>query len=107
MSNPFRRIRIGRSALLVAAVGLIGRRSPGAAQAAAPPAPPRRPFAKPGTPRKPERLRFVDIKHIKAELTLDAKKREVRGTVTHTVTPPAPVPQDGRAGLRQAHGLKA
>jgi aminopeptidase N len=47
----------------------------------------RRPFAKPGTPPKVERIRYVDVKHIKADLTLDAKKREVRGTVTHTLTP--------------------
>ncbi|MGO9600539.1 MAG: M1 family aminopeptidase [Isosphaeraceae bacterium] len=47
----------------------------------------RRPFASPGAPRHTERIRDVDIKHIKAELTLDAKTREVRGTVTHTLTP--------------------
>src|SRR5262249_52247819 len=52
-----------------------------------PSAPARRPFARPGTPRKPERIRFVDVQHIKAELTLDVKKREVRGTVTHTLRP--------------------
>jgi aminopeptidase N len=33
------------------------------------------------------RIRDVDIKHIKAELRLDAKKQEVRGKVTHTLTP--------------------
>ena len=33
----------------------------------------RHPFASPGTPRLTERIRDVDIKHIKAELTLDAK----------------------------------
>ena len=53
---------------------------------------PRRPAAggrspSPGRPGKPERIRFVDVKHIKAELTLDTKKREVRGTVTHTLRP--------------------
>ena len=51
------------------------------------PAPGRRPFAKPGTPRREERIRYVDIKHIKAELTLDAKQKQVRGTVTHTLSP--------------------
>jgi aminopeptidase N len=50
-------------------------------------APARRPFAKPGTPRQTERIRFVDVKHIKAELTIDARKRDVRGTVTHTMSP--------------------
>jgi len=50
-------------------------------------APTRRPFAKAGTPRQAERIRYFDIKHIKAELTLTTKKREVRGTVTHTLSP--------------------
>jgi hypothetical protein len=50
-------------------------------------APRRRPFAKPGTPRREERIRYVDIKHIKAELTLDAKQKQVSGTVTHTSSP--------------------
>src|SRR4029077_13661241 len=45
-----------------------------------PKAPARRPFAKPGTPRRTERIRSVDVKHIKAILTIDVKKREVRGT---------------------------
>ena len=49
--------------------------------------PKRRPFAKAGTPRQAERIRYFDVKHIKAELTLDTKKREVRGTVTHTLSP--------------------
>jgi aminopeptidase N len=53
----------------------------------APPAPTRRPFAKADAPRQTERIRVVDIKHIKAELTLDAKKSEVRGTVTHRLSP--------------------
>jgi aminopeptidase N len=51
------------------------------------PAPTRHPFAKPGTPQQSERIRFVDVKHIKAELALNTKKREVRGTVTHTMSP--------------------
>jgi aminopeptidase N len=51
------------------------------------PARTRQPFAKPGTPRQTERIRFFDVKHIKAELTIDPKKRDVRGKVTHTLTP--------------------
>jgi aminopeptidase N len=47
----------------------------------------RRPFAKAGTPRQAERIRYFDVKHTKAELTLATKKREVRGTVTHTLSP--------------------
>ena len=47
----------------------------------------RRPFAKPGAPRQEERIRYFDIKHIKAELTLATKQKEVRGTVTHTLSP--------------------
>ncbi len=47
----------------------------------------RRPFAKPGTPPRDERIRFVDVKHIKAELSLDAKEKQIRGKVTHTVSP--------------------
>src|SRR5271157_4660606 len=49
--------------------------------------PVRRPFASPDTPRQTERIRAADIKHIKAELDLDGQKQEVRGTVTHTLTP--------------------
>jgi len=47
----------------------------------------RRPFAKKGTPPQTERIRFFDVKHIKAELTIDTKKREVHGKVTHTLSP--------------------
>ena len=50
-------------------------------------APKRRPFAKAGTPRRTERIRFFDVKHIKAELTIDTRKREVRGVVTHLLSP--------------------
>ncbi|HMF35164.1 MAG TPA: M1 family metallopeptidase, partial [Isosphaeraceae bacterium] len=62
------------------------------ASAQSPPAgpatpPARRPFASPDTPRQTERIREADIKHIKAELVLDGQKQEVRGTVTHTLTP--------------------
>jgi aminopeptidase N len=74
------------------AIGLLVLSSASVATAQTPPpgangAPARRPFAKPGTPRKTERIREVDIKHIKAELTLDLAKKEVRGTVTHRLTP--------------------
>jgi aminopeptidase N len=51
------------------------------------PAPRRRPFAKPGAPRQEERIRYFDVKHVKAELTLATKQKEVRGTVTHTLSP--------------------
>jgi aminopeptidase N len=50
-------------------------------------APTRRPFAKPGAPRQEERIRYFDVKHVKAELTLATKQKEVRGTVTHTLSP--------------------
>ena len=41
----------------------------------------------PGTPRREERIRYFDVKHVKAELTLATKQKEVRGTVTHTLSP--------------------
>ena len=47
----------------------------------------RRPFATPDTPRQTGRIRQADIKHIKAVLTFDLHKKEVHGTVTHTLTP--------------------
>ena len=47
----------------------------------------RRPFARPGTPRRVERVRAFDVQHIKAELTLDPKAAALHGTVTHTLTP--------------------
>jgi aminopeptidase N len=50
----------------------------------------RRPFAKAGAPTQAERVRTFDVKHIKAELTLDTKKSEIRGTATHTITPMHP-----------------
>ncbi|APW62026.1 M1 family aminopeptidase [Paludisphaera borealis] len=46
----------------------------------------RRPFAKPGAAKRTERIRTFDVKHIKAELTLDAAEKQVRGKVTHTLT---------------------
>ena len=51
------------------------------------PAAKRRPFAKPDAPRQEERIRYFDVKHVKAELTLATKQKEVRGTVTHTLSP--------------------
>jgi aminopeptidase N len=47
----------------------------------------RRPFATADTPPQKGRICEVDIKHIKAELTIDVKKQELHGTVTHTLTP--------------------
>ena len=44
-------------------------------------------FPSPGHPARAERIRFFDVKHIKAALAIDTKKREVRGTVTHTLSP--------------------
>ena len=40
-----------------------------------------------GRPGSPSESATFDVKHIKAELTLDPQEREVRGTVTHTLTP--------------------
>src|SRR5262245_49535600 len=45
------------------------------------------PFVKEGTPRQPERIRFFDVKHIKAELAVDTKNHKISGTVTHTISP--------------------
>lgn len=50
----------------------------------------RRPFAEPGTPRHKERVRTFDVKHIKLELTLDPKKRELKGKVSHSLSPLSP-----------------
>ena len=55
--------------------------------ATAQPADGRRPFAKPGTPRHPERIRSYDVKHIRADLAIDLAKPEIRGTVAHTLSP--------------------
>ncbi len=49
--------------------------------------PTRQPFAKPGAPARNERIRFYDVKHIKAELTIDAAKRTLAGVATHTLSP--------------------
>ncbi|AMV40654.1 M1 family aminopeptidase [Planctomyces sp. SH-PL62] len=47
----------------------------------------RKPFAKPGTPRKAERIRSYDVKHIRADLKLDLEKGTIAGTVAHTIAP--------------------
>ena len=61
---------------------------PAPAAGSAPPAPPaRQPFAKPGTKAQSERVRTFDVKHVKGEITLDTKKLELRGAVTHTIVP--------------------
>ncbi len=49
------------------------------------------PFAKPGTPRRTERIRFFDVKHIKAELKVDTKNHKIGGVVTHTIAPLHPL----------------
>ncbi|MFO0908490.1 MAG: M1 family metallopeptidase [Isosphaeraceae bacterium] len=50
-----------------------------------------RPFSTSDTPRKLERLRTFDVRHIKAQVTLDPRAKdgagEIRGTVTHTMAP--------------------
>ena len=48
------------------------------------------PFAQAGTPRQAERIRFFDVKHIKAELTVDTKNHKISGVVTHTLSPMHP-----------------
>ena len=45
------------------------------------------PFAKAGTPRQTERIRFFDVKHIKAKLAVDTENHKVSGVVTHTISP--------------------
>ncbi len=52
-----------------------------------PPKPSRVPFAKPGVPPKTERIRYFDVKHIKAEVAIDPSGRTIKGTVTHTLSP--------------------
>jgi aminopeptidase N len=75
---------------LAAGLLLVSTVLPASAQSPSPearPAPARRPFAKPGAPRQTGRIREIDIKHIKAELTLNLQKKEVSGKVTHRLTP--------------------
>jgi aminopeptidase N len=45
------------------------------------------PFVKAGTPRQSERIRFFDVKHIKAKLAVDTANHKVSGVVTHTISP--------------------
>src|SRR5437660_75865 len=47
----------------------------------------RRPFARPGTPRRAERVRTFDVGHIKAELTIAPDEGRIEGTVTHSIRP--------------------
>ena len=58
------------------------------------------PFAKAGTPRQTERIRFFDVKHIKAKLVVDTENHQVSGVVTHTISPLHPFLSRSRAGLR-------
>jgi aminopeptidase N len=44
-------------------------------------------FVKAGTPRQSERIRFFDVKHIKAKLAVDTANHKVSGVVTHTISP--------------------
>jgi aminopeptidase N len=48
------------------------------------------PFAEAGTPGHAERIRFFDVKHIKAELAVDTKNHKISGVVTHTISPMHP-----------------
>ena len=45
------------------------------------------PFASAETPRQAERIRFFDVKHIKAELAVDTKNHKISGIVTHSISP--------------------
>jgi aminopeptidase N len=85
MPRPIRHLRVGFMILAVSAPGSIGRAQD--ANSADRAAQSRPSFANPGTPRQTERIRFFDVKHIKAELTVDIKNRELRGMVTHTISP--------------------
>ena len=84
MSRPIRFFGVW---LVFSAWGLSGATSAQSSDSATRSAPKRRPFARAGTPRRTERIRFFDVKHIKAELTIDTRKREVRGVVTHSISP--------------------
>ncbi|MGP0068383.1 MAG: M1 family aminopeptidase [Isosphaeraceae bacterium] len=83
MSKPSRYLALG----LILAFGVLGADAWAQGSGRNRGAGGRRPFAKPGTLKQPERIRYIDVKHIKAELTLDIKKKEVSGTVTHTISP--------------------
>jgi aminopeptidase N len=54
------------------------RRAPGASRV---------PFASADAVKQTERIRTFDVIHIKGELTIDTKESQIRGTVTHTITP--------------------
>jgi aminopeptidase N len=84
MSRPIRTLGVS---LILSASALSASAWAQSSDSATRHAPERRPFAKAGTPRRTERIRFFDIKHIKAELTIDTRKREVRGVVTHSLSP--------------------
>ncbi len=71
--------------LAVAAIGTSALAQDAGSAAKTPPA--RQPFARPGTTPKPERIRYVDIKHTKAELTVEPRQRRIHGTVTHRFSP--------------------
>src|SRR4051812_25920622 len=71
--------RIVRPWRLLAVLLLLATAAPGQSH--------RRPFAPPGTTKKTERIRTFDVQHVRGELTLDTGKSEIRGTVTHTITP--------------------
>ena len=45
------------------------------------------PFAQAGAPRQTERVRFFDVKHIKARLAIDTVNHKVSGVVIHTISP--------------------
>jgi aminopeptidase N len=47
----------------------------------------RPPSVKAGTPRQAERIRFFDVKHIRAKLDVDTANHKVSGVVTHTISP--------------------
>ncbi len=49
------------------------------------------PFVKAGTPRLRERIRFFDVKHIKAKLVVDTVNHQLAGVVTHTISPLHPL----------------
>jgi aminopeptidase N len=78
--------RFGISLLLAASLPGIAAQAQNRPPGRRPPSD-RKPFAKPGTPRQAERIRFFDVKHIKAEITLDPAKEQVKGKVTHTLSP--------------------
>lgn len=75
------RPRFGRIATLIVALAVL----PSSLTMAQ--APERRPFSKAGTPRKLERARTYDVRHIRGDLRFDVVKSEIRGTSTITFSP--------------------